>query len=126
MFRRELNGHVLARHARQASCHATADFDCEHGDLLYIFADGPGQPLKALYLDNEGHVIHYSVSSPDPTTAVLLSDGNGGGPKFRLMYSLKAGTMTGSFAMQPPGSNTWQPYLTWAGAAAAPAASSGR
>jgi len=32
-----------------------------------------GRPLKAIYFDNEGHVIHYDVSVPSPTTAVQSS-----------------------------------------------------
>lgn len=114
-FRRELNGHVLARHARLASCKAPSDFDCEHNDLLYVYVDGPGQPLKALFLDNEGHALHYTVTTPEPTTAVFLSEPISGSPQFRLMYTLKAGTMVGSFALQTPGSTEWRPYLTWTG-----------
>src|SRR5690242_7446242 len=70
-FRRELGGKVMARHSSSAGCKGPADFDCDHKDLLYIFQDAPGQPLKAIYFDNEGHVIHYSVSSPTPTSAVF-------------------------------------------------------
>jgi hypothetical protein len=73
-FRLELDGHVLARHSRTADCKGPATFDCEHGDLLYIYQDAPGQPLKAIYFDSEGHVIHYDLSTPTPTTAVFLSD----------------------------------------------------
>ncbi len=117
LFRRELKGHVLARHAKVASCKGPDDFDCQHGDLLYVFAEMPGQPLKAIYLDNEGHVIHYNVTMPDPTTAMFLSDASGAGPQFRLLYTLKDGQMSGSFAMQMPGQTEWRPYLTWRGAA---------
>jgi hypothetical protein len=39
-----------------------------------------------MYFDNEGHVIHYNVSTPDATTVVFLSDASGAGPQFRLMY----------------------------------------
>ena len=115
-FRRELGGHVLARHAAVAGCKGPAQFDCEHGDLLYIYTDAPGQPLKAIYFDNEGHVIHYRVSTPDSGTVVFLSESAGGGPQFRLMYTLKGGVMAGSFAMQMPGQTNWRPYLEWTGA----------
>src|ERR1700691_392313 len=53
-FKKELGGHVLARHSSSAGCKGPDDFDCEHGDLLYIYQDRPGQPLKAIYFDNEG------------------------------------------------------------------------
>src|SRR5262245_5308594 len=51
-FRLELRGHILARHSTSAGCKGPADFDCEHGDLLYIYRQAPGTPLKAIYFDN--------------------------------------------------------------------------
>lgn len=113
-FGRELDGHILARHSRSANCKGPADFDCEHGDLLYVYADAPGQPLKAIYFDNEGHVIHYDVSTPELTKVVFLSEA-GAGPQFRLTYALSGGVMTGSFEMHMPGNGPWRPYLTWSG-----------
>lgn len=60
----ELKNHVLARHSHYAAgCNGPRDFDCDQGDLHYVYQETPGSPLKALYLDNEGHVIHYSVSN---------------------------------------------------------------
>jgi hypothetical protein len=42
-FNLELGEHVLARHSHtDAACKGPATFDCEHGDLLYVFADAPG------------------------------------------------------------------------------------
>ncbi len=76
-FRQELQNHILARHTSsdRSECKGPADFDCDHGDLLYVYQDAPAQPLKDIYFDNEGHVIHYGVSTPTATTAVFLSDG---------------------------------------------------
>jgi len=114
-FRPELGGHIFARHStNNAGCKGPATFDCEHGDLLYVYEDAPGQPLKAIYFDNEGHVIHYDVSTPDATTAVFMSSGPG--PKFQLVYTLKAGVMAGKFQMQMPGQAEWKSYLEWSGA----------
>ena len=115
-FRRELGGHVLARHSSAAGCKGPADFDCEHTDLLYVYQDMPGQPPKAIYLDNEGHVIHYSVSTPTPTSAVFLSDPSVPGPQFRLSYELKGAIMSGEFQMRMPGKAEWTSYLEWSGA----------
>lgn len=114
-FRLELRDHVLARHSYTADCKGPADYDCEHGDMLYVYADAPGQPLKAIYFDNEGHVIHYDVSTPDPTTAVFLSDSSRPGPQFRLVYSLKGSVMSGAFQMRMPGQAEWRSYLEWSG-----------
>jgi hypothetical protein len=113
-FRKELGGHTLARHSSAAGCKGPADFDCEHGDLLYIYPDGQG-PLKAIYLDNEGHVIHYNVTTPTPTSVVFISDGSTPGPRFRLLYELKEGVMSGKFQMQMPGKTDWTSYLEWSG-----------
>ena len=114
-FKPELGGHIFARHSTSnAGCKGPATFDCEHGDLLYVYEDAPGQPLKAIYFDNEGHVIHYDVSTPDATTAVFVSSGPG--PKFQLVYTLKAGVMAGKFQMQMLGQTEWKSYLEWSGA----------
>jgi len=115
LFRRELRGHVMARRAASnAQCTGSATFDCEHSDELIVYAEQPGQPLKALYVDNEGHVIHYVVSTPAPNDAVFLSEGTGG-PRFRLEYRLDHGEMAGKFQMQMPGQSDWHSYLEWSG-----------
>lgn len=114
-FRTELNGHVVARHTVAAGCKGPEDFNCQHGDLLYIYADAPGQPLRAIYFDNEGHVIHYAVTTPSATTAEFLSDAAGPGPRFRLFYELKNGVMAGRFQIRMPGQQGWKSYLEWTG-----------
>lgn len=114
-FGRELNGHIFARHAtNDPNCQAPASFDCSHGDLLYVFQDAPGSALKADYFDSEGHVIHYDVSTPTPTSVVFLS-APGPGPKFRLAYELSNSMMSGRFQMQMPGQTDWRTYLEWSG-----------
>jgi hypothetical protein len=115
IFGRELDGHILARHSTSDNnCSAPASFDCSHNDLFYVFQDGPNSPLKAIYFDNEGHVIHYDVSTPKPQSVVFLSP-VGQGPRFRLAYELASGVMTGRFQMQMPGQTDWQTYLEWSG-----------
>jgi len=116
-FEYELKQHVLSRVSKSpVTCKGPAKFDCEHSDLLYIYQDAEGQPLKAIYFDNEGHVIHYNVSTPDATTVVFLSDASGTGPQFRLMYQRKNLTMYGKFQMRMPGQEDWKSYLEWSGA----------
>lgn len=115
-FQMELKNHVLARHSHHAAgCKGPADFDCDHGDLLYVYQERPGQPLKALYLDNEGHVIHYTVSSPTATTAEFVSDATQPGPQFRLLYELHDTVMSGKFQIRMPGQQEWKSYLEWSG-----------
>lgn len=114
-FKRELGDHILARSSNSSACKGPETFDCKHQDLLYVFDDGPGEALKAIYFDNEGHVIHYNVSTPTPTSAIFLSEASRPGPQFRLVYDLKNGTMAGKFQMRLPGQAEWKSYIEWSG-----------
>jgi hypothetical protein len=123
-FRRDLNGHAIDRTGATESCKGPEGFDCFHHDRLTIFSD-PGAlsahhtSILAFYQDNEGHVIYYAVSTPDPHTAVFLSQSAPGTPKFRLTYHLEGNgpkaVMTGKFQMAAPGSEEYHSYLEWSG-----------
>jgi hypothetical protein len=116
-FKTELKGHVLVRLSESpGACKGPASFDCAHNDLLYVYRDAESQPLKAIYFDNEGHVIHYAVSTPDSTTAIFVSEASPSGPQFRLVYELKDAVMSGKFQMRMPGQTEWKSYLEWSGA----------
>jgi hypothetical protein len=114
-FGKELGGHVLVRYANTAKCAGPTDFNCDHKDLLYVYQERAAQPLKAIYFDSEGHVIHYRVSVPAPGSAVFLSDPDTPGPQFRLVYELKGAVMEGRFQMRLPASTEWTSYLEWSG-----------
>jgi hypothetical protein len=114
-FKLELKDHVLARHSIPAGCKGPNDFDCDHSDLLYVYQEAEGQPLKAIYFDNEGHLIHYIVSAPDSTTAIFVSEASPSGPQFRLVYQLKEAVMSGKFQIRMPGQAEWKSYLEWSG-----------
>jgi hypothetical protein len=109
-FQPELHDHILARHSINPACK-----DC-HSDLLYVYQDLPNQSYKAIYFDNEGHVIHYDVTTPTPTLAVFLSDPSQPGPQYRLTYELKDSTMHGKFQIRMPGQTEFKSYLEWSGA----------
>jgi hypothetical protein len=114
-FKRELGNHILARTSNSSVCKGPATFNCGHRDLLYVYSDAQGQPLKAIYFDNEGHVTHYEVTTSAPATAVFLSEPSASAPQFRLVYDLKDGKMTGKFQMRGPGQTEWKSYLEWSG-----------
>jgi hypothetical protein len=115
-FQRELKGHVLARHTQNSSgCQGPSTFDCDHSDLLYIYLGSDHRALKAIYFDNEGHVIHYDVSVPEPTTVLFVTDPSTPGPEFRLVYELKSTVMSGKFQIRAPGQTDWKSYLEWDG-----------
>jgi hypothetical protein len=115
-FKAELNRHVLARYSEPADCKGPKAFDCKHSDLLYIYQEARGHPLRAIYLDNEGHVIHYAVSTPEAATALFVSEVSLSGPQFQLVYQLKDAVMSGKFQMRMPGQSDWKSYLEWSGA----------
>jgi hypothetical protein len=131
-FSRDLAGHTLERTGTVASCKGPQDFDCNHHDRLTVFPEAGA--LAALYLDNEGHVIHYTVTTPDPHTVVFLSAPTPGAPTFRLTYHLEGtgpkAVMFGKFQMAAPvrvpsgrslpagvasGSTDFHSYLEWSG-----------
>ncbi len=114
-FQLELREHVLARHSSSSGCSAPADFNCEHSDLLYLYRDAPAQPLKAIYFDNEGHVIRYDVATPAANQMVLTSAPAQSAPQFRLSYELRGSVMYGTFQLRMPGQSDFQSYLEWDG-----------
>jgi len=76
-----------------------------HDDVMIIYPDRTRQQLRAFYTDNEGHVIHYTVTAAsDAKSAVFLGDAEAGAPRYRLTYTVTApGRMTIAFEMAPPG-----------------------
>ena len=112
-FRLELGDHILARHTDGAECKGPADFTCEHSDLLYVYRDAPGKLFRAVFFDNEGHVIHYDVSTGE-ASALFLSDSQGV-PQYRLSYELKGSELFRKFEIRLPGRSGFTPYLEWSG-----------
>jgi hypothetical protein len=84
-----------------------------HDDLMVIYQAAP-DTLKAIYFDNEGHVINYNLSvSTDQRTAVFLSEPYPQSPRFRLSYNLSEGdklSIQFDIAM-PGGPDTFSPYI---------------
>ena len=117
-FHTDLNGTAIVRTTTADTCVAPQAFDCQHHDLLTIYREADSATLRALYLDNEGHTIHYTLSFPAPNTAIFLSSG----PRlqFRLLYHLEDNVMTGKFQFAPPGSKAFKSYLEWSGGHPAP------
>ncbi len=72
-----------------------------HEDLMVIY---PAQTLRAIYFDNEGHVINYLVSSPRKNAVTFESDAAQPGPRYRLAYELGAdGKLAIVFSIAAPG-----------------------
>jgi hypothetical protein len=74
-----------------------------HNDLMIIYPDFQGNPSKAIYFDNEGHTINYSIAYTE-NSIVLLSEKSNNIPTFRLTYTLlDNGTVNTKFEMSPDG-----------------------
>ncbi len=73
-----------------------------HDDLLIVYPEGG--TMRAVYFDNEDHVIHYTLeASGDAKSFVLVSDRVPGAARFRLVYTAAAGgRVTIRFEIAPP------------------------
>jgi len=54
---------------------------------MIVYPDYTGNPVKAIFFDNEGHTINYSISYTDKSIA-LTSKKIPNVPVFRLTYTL--------------------------------------
>jgi hypothetical protein len=87
---------------------------CEHNDALYIYPGG-FRSLKALYSDPSGTVFNLDGSSPSPNTYVFLSDNGQSGPRYRLIFTLEDGALTGKFQTHMPARIEWRTVTEWSG-----------
>ena len=98
-FRFELGGKALVRHSHADYPAANGRPALHHEDLLTLFAEG--ETLKALYLDNEDHVIRYLVTAAPE--GVAFTSEPAPGPRFRLTYLRKSEALvTVRFEIAPP------------------------
>jgi len=58
-----------------------------HKDYMIIYPDSLGNPTKAIYFDNEGHIINYDIKYPILQGAIFESEYNENGPAFCLTYT---------------------------------------
>jgi thioredoxin-related protein len=83
-----------------------------HDDLMTIYQTG--NTTRAIYFDNEGHTINYTVEfSQDSNAVIFLSDLSPSTPRFRLMYTkVENETVRITFEIAPPGKpETFSTYL---------------
>ncbi len=76
-----------------------------HEDLLIIYQQPGEQHLRAMYFDNEGHIIHYTLAFPAKShTVVFESEATATSPRARLVYDEFAdGKLTTEFFVAVPG-----------------------
>jgi hypothetical protein len=74
-----------------------------HDDLMIVYMNSSGGLNKAIYFDNEGHVINYSVRFEN-NLIVMTSDKMANMPIFRLTYtSLDQKNISVKFEMSQDG-----------------------
>jgi hypothetical protein len=104
-FHPDLQGKILVR-KNYADYPATKDRPAyRHDDLMIVYRESGDQDLRAVFFDNEGHVIHYSVPAGDGGNSVqFLSEVSAKRPRFRLTY-VKTGDdrLSLKFEIAPPG-----------------------
>jgi hypothetical protein len=112
-FLPDLQGKIMVR-KNHAEYPATKDRPAAvHDDLLIVYGDTDAD-RKAIYFDNEGHVIEYAVSvSADRKTIVFVSPAAAGAPRYRLSYfEQDRGRLRITFEIAPPGKpEAFAPYL---------------
>jgi hypothetical protein len=102
-FRLDLDGRILVR-TNWADYPAAKDRPAfSHRDLMLLYREPAGGPFRAVYFDNEGHVIHYGVA-PQGDAIEFLSDPAPAGPRYRMTYRRTgAQALTLKFEIAPPG-----------------------
>src|SRR5262249_43579382 len=81
-FNFDLQEKILTQKSR-ADYPATKDKPAySHTDLMVIYQQPEDKATRAIYFDNEGHVIHYSVRlSKDQRSLILISDVSTSSPR---------------------------------------------
>ncbi len=100
-FSLELDANVIVRRNRVAFPPSEpGKAPAVHEDLLVIYPQGGG--FRAIYFDNERHVIEYAVTFAGE--AATFETANADGPRFRLLYRLLPDrTLASEFYIAPPG-----------------------
>ena len=113
-FRFELGEHIILRSNHAELPASGARQAGAHDDFMVIYPGSGEDQARAMYWDNEGHVIEYSAAwAADGNTLTFVSKA-GPGPQFRLIYKkVDADTLTVSFEMAPPGqAGAFKPYTS--------------
>ena len=81
-FALDLQDHVLLR---RASSQLSSS---KHEDLMIVYREPGTSADRAMYFDNEGHVIRYNITvGADGKSLVFITDLQPGATRFRLTYT---------------------------------------
>lgn len=102
-FTEDLNNNIILRRSKTGLPSNNNQSEKTHESLMVIYLDYTKQPSKAIYFDNEGHTITYTITYAK-NQIILQSEAFGNAPIFRLSYSLiDKNTMLTTFEMSQDG-----------------------
>lgn len=101
-FQTDLDNNVLVRKSH-SEYPAQDGKTLIHNDLMIVYPDNSGTAFRAIYFDNEKHVINYNVTFSDKSV-IMTSEKAGNAPIFRLTYTLLENKMVNTkFEMSQDG-----------------------
>ena len=102
-FALELDGKILVRRNRADYPATPGRAAVSHRDLLIVYPGACDSLFRAIYFDNEGHVIPYRVVAPATGRSVTFdSEENGSASRYRLIYERQEdGGLSVAFFMGP-------------------------
>ena len=71
-FKYELDKNIMIRKSHSEYPGKKENTVIIHDDLMIIYIKDKDIPGKAIYFDNEGHVINYSIQFPDDSNIVFI------------------------------------------------------
>jgi hypothetical protein len=112
-FSLDLQDHVLIRRNHSDYPATKAHVAFSHNDLMVIYQE-MGQPVRAIYFDNEDHYIQYKTKiSANGKSIAFISDSLPAKPRFQLTYtSLSNDSLLITFEIAPSDKpNDFSEYL---------------
>ncbi len=104
-FYTDLNQNILVRKSHSEYAASGNRPAAIHDDLMIVYPESAGVPAKAIYFDNERHVIDYSIAYSNGSM-VLTSEKKANIPVFRLTYTyIDSETVNTKFEMSQDGEN---------------------
>ena len=83
----KLGGSILERKGKTEIGATATQPATIHEDVMIIYKNREGNPVRSIYFDNENHVINYDISYSD-NKIILTSEPNPAAPRFRLIYEM--------------------------------------
>ncbi len=102
-FTPDVQGKVLLRKSFAEYPPANGKPASRHDDLTVVYRDETSRQFRAIYFDNEDHVIQYAVI-PAADGVVFVTQGDSTTARYRLTYtSAGTGRLKLKFEIAPPG-----------------------